>query len=119
DVPDDPNVIGWWGDGARPGGAKGSVVLDGHVDSATRGVGVFARLRVLDVGDVVEVGAAGGETLRYTVAGRREYLKSTLPAEEVFSQDVAERLVLITCGGRFDPVTRHYDDNIVVYAVPV
>jgi len=31
----------------------------------------------------------------------------------------APRLVLITCGGRFDPVARSYEDNIVVYAEPV
>ena len=30
-----------------------------------------------------------------------------------------ETLVLITCGGSFDPDIRRYRDNIVVYAVPV
>jgi hypothetical protein len=118
DVPENPGVIGWWAAGARPGGAKGSVVLDGHVDSATYGLGVFAVLRSAHVGDVVEVASSDGGTRRYTVTARREYAKSSLPAAEVFSQDVAERLVLVTCGGRFDRATRHYDDNIVVYAVP-
>jgi len=28
-------------------------------------------------------------------------------------------LVLITCGGSFNPQIRHYRDNIVVYAVPI
>jgi Sortase domain len=118
DVPEDPSVIGWWAGGARPGGAKGSVVLDGHVDSAEHGLGVFAALRSAQVGDVVEVVSGDGGSRRYTVTARREYAKSSLPAAEVFSQDVAERLVLVTCGGRFDRATRHYDDNIVVYAVP-
>jgi len=26
--------------------------------------------------------------------------------------------VLITCGGQFDPVARHYADDVVVSAVP-
>jgi len=28
-------------------------------------------------------------------------------------------LTLITCGGSFSESTRHYDSNVVVYAVPV
>ena len=31
----------------------------------------------------------------------------------------AARLVLITCGGRFDQASLSYDDNIAVTAVPV
>jgi LPXTG-site transpeptidase (sortase) family protein len=119
-VPDDPKVIGWWRDGARPGDAVGSVVLDGHVDSAARGLGFFARLKTLQVGDTIEVtGAADGEVVRYSVSARRQYPKSDLPTDEVFSQGVDHRLVLVTCGGRFDRSSRHYDDNIVVYATPV
>lgn len=118
DVPANPDVIGWWAEGARPGDATGSVVLDGHVDSAQRGLGAFAALRSAQVGDMVEVVGTGGENRAYTVVARRVYPKSSLPAAEVFSQDVAERLVLVTCGGRFDRATGHYDDNIVVYAAP-
>jgi hypothetical protein len=118
DVPPDPKVIGWWRDGARPGDAAGGVVLDGHVDSAALGVGWFARLRELAVGDAVEVRGEGGGSRRYVVDARREYPKAALPAAEVFAQTGAERLVLITCGGAFDAATRHYADNIVVYATP-
>jgi len=46
--------------------------------------------------------------------------KARLSAElGVFDQVVPERLVLITCGGKFDPVARHYADNLVVVAEPV
>ncbi len=34
-------------------------------------------------------------------------------------QDVEARLLLVTCGGDFDQETRHYSDNVVVYAVPL
>ena len=34
DVPADPQVIGWWSAGPRPGSAAGTVVLAGHVDTA-------------------------------------------------------------------------------------
>ncbi len=46
------------------------------------------------------------------------YPKNALPASEVFDQDTTSRLVLITCGGTFDWATRHYSDNVVVYALP-
>ena len=51
------------------------------------------------------------------VVGLR-YAKASLPAADVFARDVEPRLVLVTCGGAFDPATRHYADNVVAYAVP-
>ena len=118
DVPDDPAVLGWWKGSAAPGAGRGSVVIDGHVDSARYGIGVFARLRRLSVGDQVEVSTTAGRTVRYAVAGRRYYGKEDLPAA-VFDQSLRERLVLITCGGRYDRHTGHYSQNVVLYAVPV
>jgi hypothetical protein len=37
---------------------------------------------------------------------------------EAFDRIGRARLVLITCGGPFDPSTGNYRDNIVAYAVP-
>ncbi len=62
--------------------------------------------------------SAAGELRRYWVTGRRQYAKAALPADEIFSQDVQERLVLISCAGRFDEAQGGYSDNIVVFAVP-
>jgi hypothetical protein len=117
-VPADPAVLGWWRSGARPGDDQGSIVIDGHVDSATQGLGTFARLRELELGDPVLTESAAGEVRRYWVTGRRQFPKETLPADDVFSQHVQERLVLITCGGRFDADDGGYADNVVVFAVP-
>ncbi len=117
-VPEDPAVLGWWRSGARPGDDRGSIVIDGHVDSATQGLGTFARLRELELGDPVLTESAAGEVRRYWVTGRRQFPKETLPADDVFSQHVQQRLVLITCGGRFDPDDGGYADNVVVFAVP-
>lgn len=118
DVPDDPAVLGWWRSGGLPGSGRGSVVIDGHVDSAARGPGTFFRLRELQPGDPVVVESAMGSVRRYRVTGRRQFPKAELAANAVFSQDVEERLVLITCGGRFDRVQRSYDDNVVIFALP-
>lgn len=97
---------------------SGSVVIDGHVDSAALGLGALFHLRDARPGDEVVLTNAAGWSTRYTVVARRTYAKTTLPAAEVFASDVGPRLVLLTCGGPFDQATRHYADNIVVYAVP-
>ncbi len=115
-VPDDPAVLGWWRDGARPGSPVGSVVIDGHVDSARSGPGALFGLRSLEPGDAITV-TGRGDTARYVVAARRQFAKAALPSS-VFDQQVTGRLVLITCGGRFDPRSRHYADNVVVFARP-
>ena len=117
-VPDDPAVLGWWDHGAAAGLGRGTVVLDGHVDSARLGVGVFAGLRDLRLGDLLEVTTAGGQSISYAVTARRSYPKADLPAS-VFDQELGERLVLITCGGRFDQADHHYSDNVVLFALPV
>lgn len=115
-VPEDPSTLGWWQGGAQPGSPVGSVVVDGHVDSAQSGPGALFALRSLEPGDIITVTGQGRST-RYVVSGRRQYAKTALPPT-TFDQSVAARLVLITCGGRFDHRTRHYEDNVVVFARP-
>lgn len=118
EVPDNPRELGWWSGSSRPGMPSGSVVIDGHVDSATRGLGALFRLREARQGDEMVLTNAAGAASPYTVVARRSYPKASLPAAKVFSRNVGPRLVLITCGGQFDEATRHYADNVVVYAVP-
>ena len=119
EVPAVPSQVGWWADGAAPGGGRGSVVVDGHVDSARYGRGAFFRLRDLAEGDPVEMVTADGASFTYEVTAVRQYPKDELPWAEVFSQGVPERLVLVTCGGDFDRGRRSYTDNVVVFAEPV
>ncbi|MCL6538640.1 MAG: class F sortase [Acidothermus sp.] len=115
-VPNDPHVVGWWRDGAAPGEA-GTVVIDGHVDTAHAGPGALFHLDSLPMGSLVVVQTTRGD-FRYQVVGRRVYPKGDLPPT-VFDQQTTQRLVLITCGGPFDRRTHHYADNVVVYAIPV
>lgn len=117
EVPDDPDVVGWWRDGAAPGGGAGTVVIDGHVDTYDRGPGALFRLAGLRPGDAVQL-VTGSRTVGYTVAAVRAYAKPDLPSE-VFDRTGTPRLVLISCGGSFDRARRSYRENVVVYAVPV
>jgi len=118
-IPDDPATVGWWDGGALAGEAFGSVVVAGHVDSARFGLGVMAQLKTLKVGQVVEL-RSGPRRMRYRVTARRSVPQAELAARtDAFRQDIAPRLVLITCGGAFDPVRHRYQDNLLIYAAPV
>jgi hypothetical protein len=117
-VPDDPSRLGWWTGGAAAGSPHGSVILDGHVDSAATGPGALFRLGELAAGDRIVVTTRSGAIVSYAVTARRVYPKSgSLPAA-VFDQRGPARLVLISCGGPFDRSAGSYLDNIVVFAVP-
>jgi len=110
-------AIGWYQFGAGIGGGRGSTVLAGHI--AYNGVdGVFRDLDQMQAGQVFSVDH-DGSTLSYEVTEVIQYTKEALPIEDLFREDGDERLVLITCGGSFNPSLRSYDDNVVVIAVPV
>jgi hypothetical protein len=117
-LPAAPSTVGWWSPSALPGGAGGTTVLAGHVDSLAGGLGALAVLRRVAEGEEIVLRGADGRAVGYRVSARRQYAKAELPPE-VFAAGGPPRLVLITCGGAFDRRTRHYADNVVVFADPV
>ena len=117
EVPEDPDRAGWFTGGGRPG-ARGPTVLLGHVDS-TAGPGVFAGLRDLVPGDVVDVTVADGSVARYAVTTTEQVPKGSFPTAAVFGATTEDVLRLITCTGDFDRSARSYVDNLVVTAVRV
>lgn len=109
--------VGWYELGVRPGGPQGSAVLAAHVDYGGRR-GAFYDLRSLQLGTEIVVTGPDGAPLRYVVNERLQVDKDELPTEELFRAGGPPTLTLITCGGSFDRSVRHYEDNIVVRAVP-
>jgi hypothetical protein len=118
-IPDDPQLLGWWQDGAAPGDGAGAVVIDGHLDSYQRGLGFFVNLQRLQPGDPVAVDGREGARTDWTVDSATLYPRDELPYDQLFSRDGPPRLVLITCGGVFDKVSHSYSDNLVISAKPV
>ena len=110
--PDDPQVLGWWRDGAKPGAVEGGALITGH--TVHTGGGAFDDLETLRTGDPVVVRTDKGR-IRYAVTGVTIYRKASLAkdAERVFSQTVPGRLVLITCE---DWNGTGYDSNAIVFA---
>jgi Sortase domain len=119
-VPDDIGKAGWWTGGSRLGDPYGSIVVAAHVDSFTQGVGQFAELLQIDQGDLVRLTS---EDLRqqFRVVWAHLVPKTALAddAAAAFTPVGDGRLVLITCGGAYDPSLGGYQDNMVVIADPV
>ena len=115
-VPDDPHVLGWWQGAARPGSQQGTIVIDGHVDTAAHGPGALFSLRQLRPGDPVVLSTNHG-SWHYMIIALRSYPKVNLPAE-IFTSTGPPRLIIITCGGAFNRTTHQYADNIIAYALP-
>lgn len=113
--PADPQRLGWWADGARPGAARGSALVTGHTVST--GGGALDDLETLEAGDRVIVRTDRGK-VAYTVDRVRIYSKGAVAehAERLFSQGVPGRLVLITCEDWNGDI---YLSNVVVTATPV
>lgn len=113
--PSDPELLGWWADGARPGDAHGSALVTGH--TVHTGGGALDDLEDAGPGDRVVV-RTDHDTLHYVVRHVRVYDKGALArrAEDVFSQDGPGRLVLATCE---DWNGERYLSNVVVIARPL
>lgn len=118
EIPQDVRVAGWYRHGSAPGEGSGATVLAAHVDSAAAGTGPWAKLASVPVGSEVLVSTAEG-TVRYRISAVSQLRKKGLDTQALFSSSGPERLHLVTCGGRFDRATGHYDQNVVAIAVRV
>ncbi|GAA4727735.1 hypothetical protein GCM10023216_18600 [Isoptericola chiayiensis] len=117
ELPGSGDVAGWYRFGAAPADEAGTTVLASHVDTS-EGVGAFAALADVEPGDRVRVTDADGAVHDYTVRTVERFHKSGTPLETIFDRTGEPRLALVTCGGRWDADAGHYEDNLVVTAVP-
>jgi len=118
-VPEGAHRVGWWDGGAEAGDPFGSVVLAGHVDTKTEGIGFFSRLKRIRAGETVVLHGAG-HTASYRVGSIVSVPKNALATKSgAFAQMVGHRLVLITCTGAYDASRGGYEDNLVVTATAV
>jgi hypothetical protein len=101
-------------------GPAGTTLIAGHVSSY--GVdGALKWLSRLKAGDRVYVTASDGTPTAWMVSGVIASLKGEQPAD-LTQLDGPRRLALVTCGGRVitrADGSRHYDSNVIAYAVPV
>ena len=118
-VPENVQHVGWWDGSAEAGEPFGATVIAGHVDSATEGIGFFARLLRIKVGDTVTL-RADSHWLKYRVTSVRKVAKKALATDsQALNQTGRHRLVLITCTGNYHRDRGGYDSNLVVVGKPV
>lgn len=113
--PSNPQELGWWAGGARPGAMTGSALITGH--TVHTGGGALDNLNDLRVGNEVIVLTDHGK-LTYRVIHVLDFTKGHLAdsAARLFSQESRGRLVLITCS---DWNGVQYLSNTVVTAIAV
>lgn len=114
EVPTTSAKAAWYRLGPTPG-ALGPAVILGHVDS-TSGPGVFYKLGALRPGQRIEVTRADGSLAHFRIDAVDSYLKDHFPTQAVYGPTDYAGLRLITCGGRFNDTTHHYESNTVVFA---
>jgi len=118
-VPAKAQRVGWWDGGAQAGDPFGAVVLAGHVDTKTEGLGFFARLLTMKRGEVVVLNGSG-HMASYRITSIESVRKDALATKSgAFDQTGDHRLVLITCTGAYDASRGGYEDNLVVTAAPL
>ena len=118
-VPRDVRTAGWWRGGSRVGDPFGAVLVAGHVDSRTQGLGAYAELLTVRRGEEVVVGTA---TLRqrYRIRSLRLVPQSPLAARSsLHSPRGPQRLILVTCAPPYDVARGGYQHLAVVTAYPV
>jgi len=113
--PSDPQQLGWWSAGAKTGARQGSALVTGH--TVHTGGGAMDDLEQLRTGDRVTVYTSRG-IIPYAVRSVNVFGKGSIArhAQQLFSQEVRGRLVLVTCE---DWDGTRYLSNVVVVAKPV
>jgi LPXTG-site transpeptidase (sortase) family protein len=109
--------VGWYQYGPYPG-ARGSAVIDGHLDRPGGYPAVFWRLRQIQVGDAMLVTNTAGETLHFRVQRIAFYTPREAPLQDIFRKG-GTYLNLITCAGDWIPSQHQTTLRLVIYTALV
>ncbi len=130
EAPEEPCDVAWYDFTSYPGFGS-NAVFSGHVDwfnlgsqgcrcDSPDGCGgpggaVFWNLKDLVLGDLVEVRLQDGTVYQYEVISKQQ-VSGNSDFRPIVSDTEKEIVTLITCGGTFDQIDRHYNDRVVVQA---
>ncbi|HYF96543.1 MAG TPA: class F sortase [Patescibacteria group bacterium] len=107
---------GWYNQSAKPG-EHGAMLIDGHYRGPTK-PGVFKNINNLVKGDVITIERGDGKTFDYKVVKTEVYDADKVPMASALVpiEPGKPGLNLITCGGKYNPSTKLYDERIMVFA---
>jgi LPXTG-site transpeptidase (sortase) family protein len=112
-VPKGSKTVAWYKDGTKPGD-QGNAVIDGHVDD-TVNPAVFYDLNKLKPGDKLYILDSKGKKLTFVVKRLAVYPRNNAPIDQIFGYTYSRMLNLITCEGKYNPVTTERSNRLVVY----
>lgn len=116
EIPEDAAQAGWYRFSAAPTAPEGSTIIAAHAGSIPTPRGPLYDLRSSRAGQLIEIIDKAGAMTRWKVSTVEQSHKETLDLDPYFSETGERKLVLFTCGGRWDPARQSYDDNIIVTA---
>lgn len=107
---------GWYTGGSKPGYA-GATVLNGHVHGPSK-PGVFANLKKLEQGDMIEIERGDGEVFLYQVVRMQQYNRDAVDMAALLTPVEAGKqgVNLITCAGSFSRSDGSYQDRLIIFA---
>lgn len=115
DIKQNPDVVGWYMLGPRPGD-DGSAVIAGHYGWADGKGSVFNDIHTLSKGDEVLVIDNNNKTITFIVREIRKY-DPEADATNIFkSSDGKSHLNLITCEGLWVNDKQSYSNRLVVFS---
>jgi LPXTG-site transpeptidase (sortase) family protein len=103
----------WYNRGPAPG-QPGNALINGHVNWWT-GDAVFTRLKLVRVGDRIQIVRADGTTVQFTVTGRQT-VGANARVAALFAPSPTATLTLITCAGVWNPLTMSDTQRLLVSA---
>jgi len=118
EIPGNVKDVGIWTGGGQIDGSSGTVLLAGHINWYNQGNGALYDLADIRPGARIYVSDGSGVVTSWSAVSLQAYPKADLP-QNVFAPTGPRKLVLVTCGGAFDPTSGHYADNVVVVATPI
>lgn len=119
--PTDVSRLGWYSASAVPGaeGNSGSTVITGHINYQGQGSGFASNFTQLGLGDEFTIAIDGQPQAFRVVQAPFRVPKGTDMPSVVNDSTGTNKVVLITCGGKFVGGKLGYEDNIFTVAEPV
>jgi hypothetical protein len=120
-IPPIQTGVAWWDGGALAGSSSGTTLLAGHVDWVGYGNGPMQRIWDLKPGMIAVLYGARGQSQRYVAVSLTSYLKTTYAAaaSRIIPRNGPNQLVMVTCGGSFDPFQHQWNSDVVATFVPL
>lgn len=119
---DDRTKAGWYAMDPRPGDGRGNVLMDGHTFVNDSAIFTSDFAEKIHVGMAISVAGADGVAHRYTATtvlpavNKKDDYPGVVAKYKLYDFTGPERLVIVTCSGSFNWITKTHEDVAIVIA---